>query len=138
MSRADRITQARTQPVIFSDLDISMEPHPLSGDLSLVTNSADVVQSCRTLIRTRKGSRFYRSDIGCDVERSLFEPNDAVSRDDLVYSIRTTIDQYEPRAQLVSVTATSPNDNSMEVTIVIAIRNTQQLATITEVFKRVR
>ena len=139
LQRVDFIVPNQTQPDLFSDFLDDFSPHPITGDIARLKNEQSIKQSLRNLILTNLGERLFQPDIGSNVNRVLFEPNDMIAQEDLQYHITQTITQNEPRVNLMQVIV-SPNvlQDSVAVNIVYSIINTQQVQNLSLILKRVR
>lgn len=140
MSRADRITPLSKQPEIYSDFLINFDRHPLSGDLAKVSNAEAIKQSIRNLLLTNYGERLFNPIIGSNVYKSLFEPLDGFTIQDIKQAITDTLYFHEKRIEVVAVEVNAnPNDeNSLTATIVFSIINTGSTETLNLVLRRVR
>lgn len=100
----------------FKDLSITFKPHPVTGDLIVVKDEADVKQSIVNLLLINKGERFFNSDIGSSITELLFEALDYGTASLVQSYITDTLNKYEPRIRILSLT-TSPNfdDNGFDV-----------------------
>lgn len=108
----ERISQA------FKDISASFKVNPLTYDLVTISNETAISRSIRNLVFTLKGERFFQSNLGCNISRSLFETISDLTSSSLKTDIETTINNYEPRVSLVNVDVT-PNyeEYSYNVTI---------------------
>ena len=106
----------------FKDISLSFSPHPVTKDLSVLSNERAIARSVRNLIETIPTERFFNSLIGTDIRSSLFEN---FSRETLVTiedQIRDTIRNFEPRVNNVVIEASSqPDDNTFSVKIIFDI-----------------
>ena len=102
----------------FKDISLSLQVNPLNYDLIDIKNETAIARSIRNLVFTLPGERFFNQNLGSRVSRSLFENIDDVSASILQDEIRNTIENYEPRVDLISVDV-SPNyeNNEFNVTI---------------------
>lgn len=79
-------------------------------------------QAVMTLLSTRKRSKVFRPEIGCDLDRYLFEPCDQITADAILFEITDAFSQ-DPRFKLdmsrTHVTP-SPMDSSFYITLAIA------------------
>lgn len=138
-TRADRYTQLNKIPDMFSDFLTDLTPHPITKDLARVRNDQSVRQAIKNLILTNYNERMFQPQIGSNVARSLFEPNDSVMRDDLEDAIRNTIEYNEPRAQLLSVDVLpAPDQYTVSINIVFALINTTEPQSLDVILRRVR
>jgi len=72
-------------------------PH---GGLARVHGAAEIRQSLLTLFSTRPGERRLLPGYGCDLDRLLFEPNDATTAGLAMRLIGAAVAQHEPRARI--------------------------------------
>jgi phage baseplate assembly protein W len=138
MARADVVQ--RTKPVEhFSDFLNNMDVHPLNKTIGRVLNEESVRQSLKNLILTNIGERLFQPTIGSDVYKSLFEPNDVITAENISYHISSTIKHNEPRVILLNV-ITTPNqdDYSFNVNIVFSLINNPATINLNLILRRVR
>ena len=57
----------------FKDISFSFDPHPVTKDLPVLINERAIISSVRNLVETIPTERFFNSDLGSDIRRSLFE-----------------------------------------------------------------
>ena len=107
---------------IFSDIPTNLTIHPKRKDLLMVTNEEAVKNSIRNLVQTNTYERVMQPDVGGNVIGLLFENFSRLTISQLETKIESVILNYEPRAELISVTASpSIDENSIAVTIVFAV-----------------
>ena len=123
----------------FSDFNTSLATHPIKKDLSLKTDTNAVIQSLRNLLLTDKGERLFQPNIGSNIRQLLFENFTPQTTTLLKQFIAETIDNHEPRANLLDVTV-SPNDdnNSLLVSLIVEVINNQDPVTLNLVLERIR
>ena len=97
----------------FKDLSMSFQVNPLNYDLIAIKNETAIARSIRNLIFTLRGERFFNSNLGSGVSKVLFENMDEITASVLQDEIKNTINNYEPRVNLISVDV-SPNYDSNE------------------------
>lgn len=97
----------------FKDLSMSFQVSPLNYDLIAIKNETAIARSIRNLIFTLRGERFFNSNLGSGVSKVLFENMDEITASVLQDEIKNTINNYEPRVNLISVDV-SPNYDSNE------------------------
>ena len=105
----------------FKDLSLSFVKNPATDDLTTLTNERAITRSIRNLVTTIRGERFFEPDIGCDVNRLLFENYlNENSIKVIETEIRNTILQYEPRVELESdAVQVNPDDQGNAIAIKI-------------------
>jgi phage baseplate assembly protein W len=103
----------------FKDLSLSFVKNPATDDLTTLTNERAITRSIRNLVTTIKGERFFEPDLGCDVNRLLFENYlNENSIKVLETEIRNTILRYEPRVELeTDAVRVDPDDEGNAIAI---------------------
>jgi phage baseplate assembly protein W len=106
----------------FKDISSSFQVNPLTNDLIVIKNETAISRSIRNLVFTLQGERFFQSNLGCSVSRSLFERMTDNTATTIRSEIQNTINNYEPRVSLQEVRVT-PNydDNAYDVVIIYNI-----------------
>ena len=97
------LTPLKKKLSIYSDLRKDMEVNPITNDLALKTDEESVKESLKNLILTNKGERLFQPNLGSDVVKSLFDNMTPASIKVLETSIKSTINNYEPRASVLNV-----------------------------------
>jgi phage baseplate assembly protein W len=102
----------------FKDISMSFQVNPLNNDLIAINNETAIARSVRNLVFTLPGERFFNENLGSKLSRALFENIDEISASIIQDEITNTINNYEPRVDLISVDV-SPNyeNNEFNVTI---------------------
>jgi len=125
--------------VFYSDIPTNFDIHPVKEDLVLITNEVAVKRSIRNLLLTDPYERFFNPGLGSGIRQTLFENVSQDTEYVLKEKIADTINNYEPRARLISITAKGfPDDNAYEVTIVFSLVNNTSPITLDFVLRRVR
>jgi phage baseplate assembly protein W len=135
------ITTVKKQDVVYSDLRKDMLINPVNSDVSRYTDEDSVKESIKNLLLTDTGERLFNPNLGSNIRKLLFEniiyPETKVL---LKESISTTIANFEPRCNLISVDITdiSNDQNSVTITITFNIINIQTPIVLNVVLSRVR
>ena len=109
---------------VFSDLNLNFVPHPLTGDITKLTNIEAVKRSVRNLINTNFYERPFHPEIGSNVRSVLFEPVSQIIEDILSRHIQDVIENFEPRVELININSrANVDENSYNVTIEFFVRN---------------
>ncbi|NBP04209.1 MAG: hypothetical protein EBU90_29795 [Proteobacteria bacterium] len=124
---------------IYSDLDFTFTKKPVVGDVALSFDNQAVIRSIRNLLSTKHYERPFDPDIGSNLDALLFENISGITSSSLENEIRTTIENYEPRALIDNITV-SPNtdQNAYNVTITFYIENATLPTTVTLLLERNR
>ena len=102
----------------FKDLSSSFQTNPLSNDLLGIKNETAIARSIRNLVLTQQGERPFNSILGSRVSGLLFENLDEITGSAIRDEIRTTINNFEPRVNLLEVKVL-PNYDSYEYNVTI-------------------
>lgn len=123
----------------FSDIDISFQPHPVTGDLTMKNDDAAIKNAVKNLILTQHFERPFHSEIGSSVNSLLFElPSPGIVAL-LRQEIENTITNFEPRAEVLTVDVRfSPDEHQLLVSIMFKIRNTSRPITVQFTLNRTR
>lgn len=89
--------------ILYKDFNSNFTPHPMTGDVSLVTNDKAISQSLRNLVLTGRYEIPYNSEKSGRVYESLFENFDPITLKVLEDDVRRVIQNFEPRAEVLSV-----------------------------------
>ena len=102
----------------FKDISFSFDPHPVTKDLPVLIHERAIIRSVRNLVETVPTERFFNSDLGSDIRRSLFEFVDVASSRVIKEQIRETILFYEDRIENLKVQVNpQPDNNSFDVNV---------------------
>jgi phage baseplate assembly protein W len=111
----------------------------VTGDIALSYDQQSVIRSIRNLLLTNHYERPFNPDLGSNMNALLFEPISPMTSTQLEATIRTTINNYEPRAILKNITVQAlPNQNAYNVTITFFLENATQATTISVILERNR
>tara|TARA_Y100000592_G_C5433518_1_gene299569 strand:- start:960 stop:1361 length:402 start_codon:yes stop_codon:yes gene_type:complete len=106
----------------FKDISLSFDVHPVTKDLTVLTNERAIVRSVRNLVETIPTERFFDSNLGTDVREMLFENFSASSVILIEDMVRNTIRNYEPRVGEIGVEVNAaPDNNEFEVNVLFDI-----------------
>lgn len=95
----------------FKDISASFQVNPLTYDLIAIKNETAIARSLRNLVLTYQGERFFNPILGSKVSRLLFENLDEITASAIQEEITTTINNFEPRVNLLSVDVSPDYDN---------------------------
>jgi phage baseplate assembly protein W len=124
---------------LYQDFKKNLEKSPVSSDLTVLKDEDAVKESIKNLILTDRGERLMQPDLGGNISGMLFENITPATLVLIQNNIRTTIDLYEPRAELIDVIASSNiDDNVVKVEIAFYITNVQQPITLDVFLERTR
>ena len=108
----------------YSDLDLFFGKKATSKDISKVTDIQAVKRSIRNLVLTNHYEKPFHPEIGSGVRGILFELMTPLTAHILTRKIEDVIENFEPRARLISVRALPNLDrNEYECTIKFYVVN---------------
>jgi phage baseplate assembly protein W len=106
----------------FKDISMTFQTNPLNNDIIALRNENAISRSIRNIVFTLPGEKFFNENFGSRISRSLFENIDDISASIITDEIRESINNYEPRVNLISVNSYPDFDNnSYDVVIVYEI-----------------
>lgn len=107
----------------YSDIPAAFGKSVVSNDLSASYDLRAVNESLLGLVQTTRGERLFQPTVGCDINKQMFENINPAAAFTIKYNIETTIQQYEPRVDVLSVTVTPVYDeNTYQVTVRYRLR----------------
>ena len=124
----------------YTDLDLFFGQKTVSKDINKVTDIQAVKRSVRNLVLTNHYEKPFHPEIGSGVRDILFELMTPLTAHILTRKIEDVIENFEPRARLISVRATPNLDrNEYECTIEFFVVNTPtELVDLTVFLERLR
>jgi phage baseplate assembly protein W len=139
ITRADTFTESKKKIEFFSDFTNSFAKTPFGDQLGKLTNERSVSQSLKNLILTNLGERLFQPFVGSNVNSILFENNTEDTLNNLEFYIQNTIENNEPRVNLIQVLVNSGyGENSISITIVYNLINNPEPVSFSFLLKRVR
>lgn len=134
-----RITPITKKREIYSDFPKDLYLNPVSFDVSRKTNEEAVKDAIRNLLLTNKGERLFQPRIGSDIRKYLFENYTPATTQILKDNIRTVLNRYEPRAELLDVSVIgSPDQNAVQIHVAFAVTMQEDPVTLTVIVERLR
>jgi len=107
----------------YTDFDLNMIRHPLTGDVSLIDDVAAIKSSVKNIILTNFGERPFKPMFGSNIRAQLFEQATPFAALTLRESIKFALEKYEPRINILEVSVIDNADsNAYDVSIYFRIR----------------
>lgn len=126
----------------YSDIDLNFIPIPNlggKGDIAKKYDENAIKQSVKNLLMTNNYERAFHPEIGSQVQSLLFEPFSPLLQAMLEKAIINTINNFEPRVQLLKVEVTlNPDNYTAYVTVVFRIVNTENPIVVDFTLQRTR
>lgn len=133
------ITPLKARQSLYSDFYKDMTANPITNDLALRYDEDAVKESIKNLVLTDRGERLFQPNLGGDIRAMLFENNTPSTLKIIQEQIKSIINSYETRANVIDVQTTSNiDDNKVAVKIIFSIRNREDPITVTVFLERVR
>ena len=96
----------------FKDISMSFQSNPLNNDLIGLKNANAIARSVKNIVFTVPGEKFFNENFGSKISASLFENVNEISAASIEDQIRISIENYEPRVELIKVKAYPNYDNN--------------------------
>lgn len=123
----------------YSDLDLDFLPHPTTKDVMKKTGVESIKRSVRNLVLTNFYDRPFRSYIGSNALKLLFDNATPITANFLSNAIREVVENYEPRVRIQDLKIEFDIDNNgYNVTMYFVIINRNEPATINLFLERIR
>ncbi len=103
----------------FKDISMSFQSNPLNNDLIGLKNENAIARSVKNIVFTVPGEKFFNENFGSEITASLFENMSELSGAQIEDEIRQSIENYEPRVELINVTAIPDYDNNQFDAVVV-------------------
>jgi phage baseplate assembly protein W len=133
------ISPIRKRQTLWSDLHKDFSVNPLSNDLAVKRDEEAIKESLKNLVLTDRGERLFQPNLGGDVRSTLFENNTPATLKIIQEQIKTTIQNYEPRVELIGVEAQSSLDSTrIEINISFYVKNNENPVSLTVFLERIR
>lgn len=125
--------------IIYSDIPINLTSHPLTGDITRVTNDEAVKRSVKNLVLSKFYERPFQPFLGSDTTAYLFENFGPLTEQSIEDAIVEVITNYEPRVRIIEVRVNSqPDNNRFDVTLGFTILNRAEPVELDIFLERVR
>jgi len=123
--QTDIVTKAKivTSQNEWRDLDLFFNAHPITGDVTVKTDSDAVKRSVKNIILTNHFERPFKPNFGGSVRDMLFELNTSRQLKKVQNRLKNTIESFEPRVEDVRVILTNEDSNELNITIHYSIKN---------------
>jgi len=130
-----------TSTIIYSDIDMSMNVNPITGDVLKKTGVNAIVQSVVNLIQLGHYEYPFHPEKGAGIRQLLFELPSPVTCQLISKEIRTVLDNFEPRVQTLDVVVEVSQTGTISgynVTVSFQIVSVPQPITISVFLERIR
>lgn len=132
------MTTVKSSP-IYSDLDLTFQPHPLTGDLIPKQNVDSIKRSIRTLFSLETFDIPFDPNKQAGLKEMLFEPSSHLTEVAIRTKLEWIFKKLEPRANLISMNVTASDDDlGYDITVTYNIKSIMQADTFNFYVARVR
>lgn len=122
----------------YTDIDLSFSAKP-SGDVYKKVDAAAVKQAVKNILLTSQGEKPFQPYFGSNLGNALFELDTDFDPDYIQNLVLDAIQNYEPRARVLSVSVRLQEDmNSIDVTVEFQIVNTREIVSVDVSLARLR
>ena len=123
----------------FVDLDLNFAIHPIRKDINTYKAEYAVINSVKNLILTNHFERPFQPEVGSNIRRMLFENVDVILAAQIEREIEETINNFEPRVRISSITAVpSLDENGYKIRLEFFVINNPDPITINFFLERIR
>ena len=110
-------------PNRYKDLDIFFTPHPVTGDITVKTDTDAIRRSVRNIVLTNKYERPFKPNFGGSLRDMLFELDTMPKIRRVKERIVKTVETFEPRVHNVDVRLSDVDSNEIALSVYYAIKN---------------
>lgn len=138
---ADLKSQAKNVATkeVYSDLDLFLDIHPVTGDVVTKKDVEAIKRSIRNIVLTNHYERPFKPNFGTNLRSRLFEFNDPQSQRLILKDIRDAIRILEPRVEDIRFKIGETQDvNTVSLTVLYNIRNSARAQQLELKVKRTR
>ena len=122
----------------YKDIDLSLELKT-SGDVYKKERAAAVKQSVKNIIMTNYFEKPFDPFFGANVQGLLFELANDTTGEEIKNNVKSAIEFYEPRAEIINLDVNSLPDNySISVRLEFKIVNSEQTIVLQTSLSRLR
>ena len=124
---------------LYSDFKKDLEINLLTDDLAVTRDEDAIKESMRNLMLTDRGERLMQPNLGAGLKELLFENLTPATLELIKDRVQSTLEIYEPRADIIDVTVSgSLDENEVYVNVRFYISNREQPITLDVILERTR
>ena len=110
----------------YSDLDFDFTRHPVTGDIIKVVDATSVKRGIRNILLTETTERLFQPDVGSGIKGLLFEQMSDITAQLLEDQVRSAVESWEDRADVVEIVVT-PDEEYNRYRVAVTFRIVNQL-----------
>jgi phage baseplate assembly protein W len=124
---------------VYQDFTLDFIIHPVRKDLVLRTNADSVIAAISNLLMLNHYEVPFHPEIGCNIRKLLFENVSDFTARDISRFIQETIENFEPRATIISLVVTPDEDRNLyNVTLTVSINTSPDPFVVSLILERIR
>ena len=124
--------------VVFSDIPLNFEVHPVTQNLIPLKNERAIRQSVRNLVLMNFYETPYNGNLGSGTTALLFDNYTPLTKHMIKTNVEQVVTNYEPRAELIDVVVDDSIEHSIVITIIFRCKNSINPVTVDVFLERVR
>lgn len=134
-----KLTPTSKKPTLYSDFFKDLSINPISSDIAIKTNEDSVKESIKNLVLTDRGERLFQPTLGGNIRKTLFDNMTPASIKLLEEQVKEVINNFEPRAALISVEVIGlADENKVQINVSFYVRNNERPLSISIFLERTR
>ena len=110
----------------YSDLDFDFTRHPVTGDIIKVVDATSVKRGIRNILLTETTERLFQPEVGSGIKGLLFEQMSDITAQLLEDQVRSAVESWEDRADVVEIVVT-PDEEYNRYRVAVTFRIVNQL-----------
>jgi phage baseplate assembly protein W len=123
----------------YSDFDLSFLPHPVSGDITRITDADAIKRAVRNMLLTNQDERPFNNEYGGNLTALLFEPINPATQEKIKITVLNTIRKFEERIEVLDLVVNiDPDENGYDIKLTFAIDAISEIQTVSVFLERVR
>ena len=108
----------------FQDLSLDFTAHPVTGDVARVKDTTSVKRGIKNVLMTDNGERLFNPEFGSGIRNLLFEQMTDLTAQRLESEVKSAIDAWEDRAELLAIIVTPEEEyNRYRVAVTFRVIN---------------
>ena len=100
---ARRGTAFPNSKLTYRDISADFDANAITGDIDSVKDSISVKRGITNILLTSMFERLFQPELGSNLKDVLFEPIDEITTARIEREVRSAIDAWEKRAEVINV-----------------------------------
>ena len=96
----------------YKDLDLDFTVNPITGDLVTVADAVSVKRGIKNILLTENTERLFQPEVGSGIKNLLFEQMSDLTASILEDEVRSAIEAWEGRAEVLEIVVTPEDENN--------------------------